>query len=281
MTAVRCSIAILFLRTFFTRMFPRLRFAGTYQTSRRRYHYVLSSLTEFVAYWSIGTAIVWFVVMVVVPLFQCRPIEYLWTPPLGNQNHCIAIKPFTAWMVFWCALLDIEIWLLPHFVVWKLQLRLAHKIAISVIFALGLLCGDVSLQVLLSFANISVSNVIVGCMRLVTILHMSIGGDLTYELMPPMIWALARISSAIIVACFPLLRPIFEKMLPLKLTRVMTTARRPSRPRLIHVTTKIHLDPASSRPRSDFRFHDGLLDIEGPTFEVDRPQRKKLLSSMC
>jgi hypothetical protein len=35
--------------------------------------------------------------------------------------------------------MDAVTWLLPHFVVWDLQLRIAHKIAITVIFAFGLL----------------------------------------------------------------------------------------------------------------------------------------------
>lgn len=35
--------------------------------------------------------------------------------------------------------LDIVTWLTPHYVVWSLQLRLAHKLAITVIFAFGIL----------------------------------------------------------------------------------------------------------------------------------------------
>jgi hypothetical protein len=35
--------------------------------------------------------------------------------------------------------LDIVTWLAPHYVVWGLQLRLAHKFAITAIFAFGIL----------------------------------------------------------------------------------------------------------------------------------------------
>lgn len=36
--------------------------------------------------------------------------------------------------------LDLLTWTIPHCVVWRLRLRLAHKIAITAIFALGILC---------------------------------------------------------------------------------------------------------------------------------------------
>lgn len=43
-----------------------------------------------------------------------------------------------------CSLvMDGFIWSLPHFVVWKLQLRTAHKAAITVLFALGLLWEEI------------------------------------------------------------------------------------------------------------------------------------------
>lgn len=39
--------------------------------------------------------------------------------------------------------LDTIIWLAPHYVVWTLQLRLAYKLAITAIFAFGILSGSV------------------------------------------------------------------------------------------------------------------------------------------
>lgn len=35
--------------------------------------------------------------------------------------------------------LDIITWLTPHYVVWRLRLRLAHKLAITAVFAFGIL----------------------------------------------------------------------------------------------------------------------------------------------
>lgn len=37
---------------------------------------------------------------------------------------------------------DALTWILPHCVVWSLQLRRAHKIAITAIFATGILCDS-------------------------------------------------------------------------------------------------------------------------------------------
>lgn len=39
--------------------------------------------------------------------------------------------------------LDLITWITPHCVVWSMRLRLAHKIAITAIFAFGILFSDV------------------------------------------------------------------------------------------------------------------------------------------
>ena len=49
------------------------------------------------------------------------------------------LKTFDIYRVACGMAIDLAIWSLPHFVVWKLQLRRAHKVAITIIFALGIL----------------------------------------------------------------------------------------------------------------------------------------------
>ncbi|KAF2447308.1 hypothetical protein P171DRAFT_334333, partial [Karstenula rhodostoma CBS 690.94] len=97
---------------------------------------------------------------------------------------------------------DSVIWSLPHFVVWQLQLRRAHKIAISCIFALGLL------------------NILVAVFRIISIVQVDFRGDMTDDLAAAMAWIYAQLSTAIILACCPQLRPTFEKTIPRRFTRI-------------------------------------------------------------
>lgn len=87
-------------------------------------------------------AAVWFLIAIIITLSHCRPMEHNWRQPLENPQHCFPFKPYQIYISASGLVLDAIIWLLPHPVVWKLQLRRVHKIAITSMFALGLLYGD-------------------------------------------------------------------------------------------------------------------------------------------
>jgi hypothetical protein len=75
-------------------------------------------------------------------LLHCRPVKHNWTLPLRNPRYCFDLKPFVVAIAGIGLALDALTWILPHYVVWGLQLRLSHRIAITFIFAFGLLCKD-------------------------------------------------------------------------------------------------------------------------------------------
>jgi hypothetical protein len=75
-------------------------------------------------------------------LLHCQPIKHNWTLPLKNPRYCFNLKPFVVAIAGMGLALDALIWTLPHCVVWRLHLRLAHQVAITLIFAFGLLCKD-------------------------------------------------------------------------------------------------------------------------------------------
>jgi hypothetical protein len=75
-------------------------------------------------------------------LLHCRPVKYNWTLPLEDSRYCFNLKPFVIAIAGVGVALDALIWTLPHRVIWRLQLRISHKVAITVIFAFGLLCND-------------------------------------------------------------------------------------------------------------------------------------------
>jgi len=62
------------------------------------------------------------------------------------------------------------------------------------------------------------------------LLDVAYGGDITYGIGTTLTWAMAQISTGIIVACCPYLRPLFEKVLPHKLTRVPAASKSASTP---------------------------------------------------
>lgn len=86
----------------------------------------------------------WLFVFMLIALLHCRPIHLNWSGEIESPEHCFALKPYTIAQTIWGLVMDAVMWSLPHFVVWRLQLRYAHKIAISIVFALGSLSALLS-----------------------------------------------------------------------------------------------------------------------------------------
>jgi len=72
-------------------------------------------------------------------LLHCRPVKYNYTMPFENPNYCYPLGPFIVVMASVGLAMDALTWLLPHYVVWRLQLPLVHRLAITAIFAFGLM----------------------------------------------------------------------------------------------------------------------------------------------
>lgn len=111
--------------------------------------------------------------------------------------------------------------------------------------------------------------------RIASLLYVEYHGDLTFDILPAAIWAYAQIATAIMLACCPLLRPVFEKMIPKSLTRIGTpTVSAPTHSRwaqapAIRVTTRIVVyDDSTSPPNIRGSLHDGNMEPYGPVFEV-------------
>lgn len=179
------------------------------------------------AYVCIGAASIWFFIHLCIFLESCNPIYYNWRQPtvtLGIRpaGHCLNLKSYKIAMAAAGLVLDGVIFSLPHFVVWRLQLRKAHKIAMSSVFALGVL------------------NIIVATARIINFVRLPFNTDLTYEVAEAIIWANAQQSTAIIVTCCPLLRPLYDKLVGRRLTRINTTP--------IRRATPLRLRPIRAQP---------------------------------
>lgn len=127
----------------------------------------------------------------------------------------------------------------------------------------------------------------VGAFRITGITDVSFNGDLTYGIGTNLLWALAQMSTGIIVACLPHLRLAFEKVLPSRLTQISTRRHintrsnthnspdggipRTPRQYSIAVTTRIEVGDAVPSPELSALFHDGHQEPWAPTFEVVGP----------
>jgi hypothetical protein len=116
------------------------------------------------------------------------------------------------------------------------------------------------------------SNIVVGGLRISALTDVAYGGDVTYDMGTTMIWSLAQISTAIIVACCPLLRPLFEKVMPRRFTRVSPrqSPSQQSRKALITVQTRIDIRSSLSLEPTVATFHDGIQDSWTPSFDDGR-----------
>lgn len=137
----RCAIAIFFIRTLYTRAYPWLRRIGIHRQNILDL-FCTSLLTPLLslAYGCLVFSGTLGLVTVLAILLHCRPIKYNFMLPFENNRYCYSLEPLVITMAAAGVALDAVIWLLPHCVVWRLQLRRAHKLAITVIFAFSVLC---------------------------------------------------------------------------------------------------------------------------------------------
>jgi hypothetical protein len=73
----------------------------------------------------------------IVQFLHCRRFSLNWEFPHWKHADCFDIKPCLITLVAVSIGVDVVTWTTPHLVVWGLQLRRAHKIAITAIFAIG------------------------------------------------------------------------------------------------------------------------------------------------
>lgn len=77
----------------------------------------------------------WAIIMVFLSIFNCNPISAFWT----HEGTCLNFKQFAIGYAIVNIITDFAIWLMPIPSVWRIQLPTPQKIAVSLIFALGLL----------------------------------------------------------------------------------------------------------------------------------------------
>ncbi|KAF7179312.1 hypothetical protein CNMCM7691_008245 [Aspergillus felis] len=138
----------------------------------------------------IGTfVLLWVICITFLFIFICVPVQKLWYPSLPGR----CINQVATWVANAAStiLTDLVILVLPMPQVWKLQLRLSEKLALTFAFSLGFFVVFASayrFSVLFSYTS----------------------ADSSYTLAPTVGWTAIEMSAGIVSACLPTLRPALQ-----------------------------------------------------------------------
>jgi hypothetical protein len=136
--------------------------------------------------------VLWIVFSIFIVSFRCIPFSKNWN--ITEPGTCLAQVPIVTAVAAWGLAIELTIWALPIPATWRLQMPRSNKVALTLIFGLGIF--DIG----------------VGVGRLVTVLQ--VDEDFTWSQVPALQWLAIEPSIAIIVACLCVCRPLMEKLRP-------------------------------------------------------------------
>ncbi|KAK1762011.1 hypothetical protein QBC33DRAFT_552908 [Phialemonium atrogriseum] len=173
----------------------------------------------------------WMIMTVLIGLLICRPVQKNWDPTVegtcGNQ-----IAGYTAVSVY-NVIVDVAMCILPIPMIYKLQVKKPYKVALFGIFSIGIVTLVFSILRLLSLRSIDFDN-------------------FSYSVTGVIIWTYAETGVVILVACSPLLRPIFDKIFRRFLSSARGEPPRTSHPSLDHLNSSTGRAKIRRKRRSGF-----------------------------
>ncbi|KAH7233579.1 hypothetical protein BKA59DRAFT_408179 [Fusarium tricinctum] len=142
-------------------------------------------------------SVAWLILRTFMVIFHCIPVQAYWDKSIEGAVCKINDSQFFFGTCLTHFILDVVILVLPVIEVFKLRLRLGQKIAITALFVVGF----------------------VVCLASVFVIVTALQYDPQSKQMPRDVatndmWGGVEINIAIVSGCFPLLRPIFTKILP-------------------------------------------------------------------
>lgn len=172
-TAIKCSILMLYLRLF-----------GVRPVFRKTIYVMLALVVG------------WCIAVFFAAIFQASPPRLLWTTNLKDLPKGAHHIDFTAYLIGTAVpnvVMDFAILLLPMGIVWQLQISKRRKIALSAVFAVGaFVCGA---SIIRAYAVATVSFT-----------------DRTYAYASTLIWSAVEVNVGITCACLPVLQPVVQSL---------------------------------------------------------------------
>ncbi|KAJ3572509.1 hypothetical protein NPX13_g5028 [Xylaria arbuscula] len=193
-----------------------------------------------------GIVLAWWIAIFFSGIFQCDPISKAWLPE--TRGKCIILKGYFYGNAVPNILTDFIILSLPIRQVLKLQTDRANKLSISVIFLLG---SFVSFSSIYRFTTLLVFDPL----------------DPTWTLAPSQAWCMIEISTGVVSACLPTLRPLAVRLATVLGISRSAARSKPTRP--VNLVTFGSGDPRQKRGESLQHSQFSRLDDE----ESDSPER--------
>ncbi|KAJ4288099.1 hypothetical protein N0V90_012116 [Kalmusia sp. IMI 367209] len=173
-------------------------FATIFRISRFRIVvYIFEGLA--VAY-LVGCTITWFAI--------CRPIQYNWTPdPIAIKQHCGNLNMKFLLSSIFNLVLDFGILILPMPMLWTLQLNARKKVALTVVFGLGIFVCFVT-----AWRTYNVVQFSKPIAKL----------NFTQTAIDDALWSGLEITLGIINACMPVMHPALQKMFGVPFNKLLS-----------------------------------------------------------
>lgn len=148
---------------------------------------------KWACWFLIACVVSYAIASVTATIFQCSPVRLAFNKSLTGT--CIDNAKFWYANSGFSIATDLLILFMPMWLVYKLQIPVAQKMALIIVFALG------------SFV------VITSCLRITTINIIATTTDQTYDISSTM-WTIIEMNVAIVCACLPMIRPLIVKFFP-------------------------------------------------------------------
>ncbi|KAL1845105.1 hypothetical protein VTK73DRAFT_1122 [Phialemonium thermophilum] len=133
----------------------------------------------------------WSLSQLLVAIFNCNPIPRFWDMSL--KGTCIPNLPFWYINAAGNIATDVAIFVLPIPVLGSLQLRRPQKLLLIAIFSLGFFTCAISI---------------------IRIQYLHLSNDASWDNINSSSWSVTEMSTAIICACLPTLRPLVSRVMP-------------------------------------------------------------------
>ncbi|KAG4025539.1 hypothetical protein MFRU_055g00120 [Monilinia fructicola] len=133
----------------------------------------------------------WGISVIVVSATSCLPLKALWNPEVHGK--CVSLTKFYLGISFPNVITDWIMLVIPIRYIWRLQMPNNQKVVVLGLFVVG------------SFVCI------VSLVRLIIISHLNLT-DITWGLVDLDVWTCVESFSAVLCACLPSLKPIFNLM---------------------------------------------------------------------
>ncbi|KAJ5569703.1 uncharacterized protein N7459_009133 [Penicillium hispanicum] len=143
--------------------------------------------------------LIWLIIAFFLALLDCVPIHAFWT----GGGKCISFRGFGIGYAVVNITTDFAVWIMPIPMVWNVQLPTGQKIALSLIFILGLFnCAA-------AFARLMTSMLVLG------------EYDVTWLDSRAVMWSIIELSTGITCTCLPTMRVVLKTIFTERLGRAL------------------------------------------------------------